>query len=86
MQCHGPDKTCLNVGPRQCAQHRTFFFHEILYISVSPGIGIEYSCTALRYKPAFIATWQSVGLSRGRPGFNPLSWQNLFFHLLQVYK
>ena len=25
-------------------------------------LGIIYTCTALRYKPAFIATWQSARL------------------------
>ena len=53
MQSREPYKTCLNVGLRQSAQHQTIFFHEILYICVSPGIGIYKNKNLLlsKYRP-----------------------------------
>ena len=50
-------------------------------------LGIIHTCIALRYKPAFTATQESVGLARRRPWFNPRSGRKDYlhlFHLLQV--
>ena len=51
-------------------RHKKFWVYVV-------ALSIIHTCMALRYKPAFTATQQSVGLARKRSWFDPRTGQKV---------